>query len=622
MLECPGCGGNITFQIESQLMFCKYCDSYYDPYAIHKETDAERVDYFETKVFTCPQCGGEVLGNHNEAATFCTYCGSSTILSERISKEECPDYIIPFKKTKEDCKEAYRKAMKKAIFVPKAYKSEEFIEGFRGIYMPYWNYEFKMDGKVHLTATEEIQDDDYVLKNIFQVKGDLDDTFRGDAYDASLNFYDDISTGLAPFDFHSHKPFSPSFLSGFYAECADVSKEVYLGDAMQLAQEATMDKIRNNYELVPYKVAERPDGEMPFCTTLVKAARTLYPVWFMSYRNGDKVAYAAVNGQTGKVAADMPVDKKKYVGYSLLLAIPLFLILSVSIFFTAIGCEWFYQGIEDFRYVTIRSLCTRVLGVVLLFIFVKDKTDIYWYALYLVFGVLGGNIFNFLRLRRYKIFSNIKIKDLHPFHHLRPALHVFALNLIISIYIQLNTVMLGFLSTETAVGLFTASSKLSHVMLGIGGALGNVMIPRMSNLVGENNEKEFKQLSEVSMKFIVMVSLPICVGLTILAPSLIQMFCGETYYNAVLGLQILSPIVLAIGMSNVMGYQILYPLGKINIVMLTTGIGAFVNLLLNFILIPKYAQNGAAVATTIAEIAVTICMLCVGRNYFYFNLKN
>lgn len=302
--------------------------------------------------------------------------------------------------------------------------------------------------------------------------------------------------------------------------------------------------------------------------------------------------------------------------------IPLFLILSVSIFFTAIGCEWFYQGIEDFRYVTIRSLCTRVLGVVLLFIFVKDKTDIYWYALYLVFGVLGGNIFNFLRLRRYKIFSNIKIKDLHPFHHLRPALHVFALNLIISIYIQLNTVMLGFLSTETAVGLFTASSKLSHVMLGIGGALGNVMIPRMSNLVGENNEKEFKQLSEVSMKFIVMVSLPICVGLTILAPSLIQMFCGETYYNAVLGLQILSPIVLAIGMSNVMGYQILYPLGKINIVMLTTGIGAFVNLLLNFILIPKYAQNGAAVATTIAEIAVTICMLCVGRNYFYFNLKN
>ena len=302
--------------------------------------------------------------------------------------------------------------------------------------------------------------------------------------------------------------------------------------------------------------------------------------------------------------------------------IPLFLILSATIFFTAIGCEWFYQGIEDFKYVTIRSLCTRTLGVILLFVFVNDKSDVYWYALYLAFGILGGNIFNFLRLRKYKLFSNLEFGELRPFRHLLPALHVFALNLIISIYIQLNTIMLGFLSTEAAVGLFTASSKLSHVMLGIGGALGNAMLPHMSNLVGEENEKRFKQLSEKSMQFVVMVSLPICVGLIILASSLIRMFCGDTYYDAILSLQILSPIVLAIGMSNVMGYQILYPLGKINIVMLTTGIGAIVNLLLNLLLIPEYAQNGAAVATTVTEIAVTISMLYYGRDYFYFNLKN
>lgn len=408
MLECPGCGGNITFHIESQLMFCKYCDSYYDPYAIHKETDAESVDYFETKVFACPQCGGEILGNHNEAATFCTYCGSSTILSERISKEECPDYIIPFKKTKEDCKEAYRKAMKKAIFVPKAYKSEEFIDGFRGIYMPYWNYEFKMDGKVHLTATEEIQDDDYVLKNIFQVNGDLDDTFRGDAYDASLNFYDDISTGLAPFDFHSHKPFSPSFLSGYYAECADVSKEVYLGDAMQLAQEATMDKIRNNYELVPYKVAERPDGDMPFHTTLVKAARTLYPVWFMSYRNGDKVAYAAVNGQTGKVAADMPVDKKKYVGYSVLLAIPLFLILNLLFTFTPMQVTTLCAVL---LLVTLVLYAAELHEIYLKEQFVSDKAQMYKNQRYLEYeNALDDNpIFALFKDNAYKIFEFLTV---------------------------------------------------------------------------------------------------------------------------------------------------------------------------------------------------------------------
>lgn len=302
--------------------------------------------------------------------------------------------------------------------------------------------------------------------------------------------------------------------------------------------------------------------------------------------------------------------------------IPLFLILSVSIFFTAIGCDWFYQGIEDFKYVTIRGLCTRTLGIILLFVFVNDRSDIYWYAFYLVFGILGGNIFNFLRLRKYKLLKNVKVRELHPFRHLLPALHVFALNLIISIYIQLNTVMLGFLSTETAVGLFTASSKLSHVMLGLGGALGNVMLPRMSSLVSEENENGFKQLSEKSMKFIVMVSLPICIGLIILAPSLIRIFCGNTYYDATLTLQILSPIVLAIGMSNVMGYQILYPLGRINIVMLSTGIGAIVNFLLNLLLISTYAQNGAAIATTVAEIVVTTSMLYFGRKYFHFNMKS
>lgn len=182
--------------------------------------------------------------------------------------------------------------------------------------------------------------------------------------------------------------------------------------------------------------------------------------------------------------------------------------------------------------------------------------------------------------------------------------------------------MLGFLSTETAVGLFTASSKLSHVMLGIGGALGNAMLPHMSNLVGEEDNKRFMQLSQKSMQFVVMVSLPITVGLIVLASSLIRMFCGDTYYEATLCLQLLAPIVLAIGMSNVTGYQILYPLGKINIVMLTTGIGAVANLLLNFILIPIFAQDGAAIATTVAETAVTVSMLYFGRRYFNFQFMS
>ena len=395
MLECPGCGGNIEFHIKSQLMFCKHCDSYYDPYAIHKEVDAESVEYYETKVFSCPQCGGEILGNHNEAATFCSYCGSSTILSERISQEECPDYIIPFKKTKEDCKEAYKRAMKKAIFVPKEYKSEEFIEGFRGIYMPYWTYHFKMDGHVRMTAREEKQYDDRTYITNFRVEGDLDAYYKGDSYDASLNFYDDISMGLAPFDAKAHKPFTPSFLSGFYAECGDVSKEVYLSESMHLAQDATMDRIRQTEEIRTYELVETWGGDLPFHTTLVKADRTLYPVWFLSYRNGDKVAYAAVNGQTGKVAADMPVDKKKYVGYSMILAIPLFFILNLLFTFTPLQVTTLCAVL---LLVTLVLYAAELHEIYLKEQFISDKAQMYKNQKYLEYeSALDGNpIFEFL----------------------------------------------------------------------------------------------------------------------------------------------------------------------------------------------------------------------------------
>ena len=113
--------------------------------------------------------------------------------------------------------------------------------------------------------------------------------------------------------------------------------------------------------------------------------------------------------------------------------IPLFLILSVSIFFTAIGCEWFYQGIEDFKYVAIRGIVVKTVSVLLLFLLVKSKEDILWYGAYTVFGVLGGNIFNFIRLRKYLHRDFVGFSKLHPFKHLKPAFHIFVFNVIASI---------------------------------------------------------------------------------------------------------------------------------------------------------------------------------------------
>lgn len=319
-----------------------------------------------------------------------------------------------------------------------------------------------------------------------------------------------------------------------------------------------------------------------------------------------------------------------YVGVAIIAAtvaevqvdIPLFLILSLTIFFTAIGCEWFYQGVEDFKYITIRGLIVKIISVVLLFVLVRTKDDLYWYAGYTVFGVLGGNIFNFIRLRKYISFSRFKTKELHPLRHLLPALHIFALNLIISIYVQLNTIMLGFMSGDTSVGLFTAANKLAQMLLGVSASLGTAMLPRMSNLIANGDKEHFKQMYRKSMRFMVGMALPLMIGLIITAPILIKLFAGETYQDAVITLQILAPIILMISMSNVTGIQILYPIGKVNIVILTTGIGAAVNFLLNQWLIPIYAQDGAAISTTLAETTVTVSMLIIGHKYMSFKFRS
>ena len=295
--------------------------------------------------------------------------------------------------------------------------------------------------------------------------------------------------------------------------------------------------------------------------------------------------------------------------------ISLFLLLSATIFFTAIGCEWFYQGIEDFKYVAIRGLLVKLLSVVLLFLFVKTKEDILWYGAYTVLGVLGGNIFNFIRLRKYLHRDVIDFRALHPLRHLKPALHVFALNVVISIYLQLNNVLLGFMKDAEAVGYFTAATKIMMITMSISSSLGAVIMPRTSNLIAEGRMDEFRILIQKSYDFVLALAMPLTVGLIFTSPSIILLLSGEGFAPAVLTSQIVASNILMVGLSGVMGIQVLYPLGKINIVILCTLIGAAVNVFFNVLLIPRYGHNGTAVAYMLAEVAVTVSMFLIGRKY-------
>lgn len=318
MYECPNCTANLKFSIEKQQLYCESCKTEMDPYAFKKKKDAVEGKYFKIDVFTCPQCGAGILADDDTVATFCSYCGGSTILDKHISKGRRPQHIIPFKKNKEDCKKAYKRMMRYAYFVPKEYKDESYIEKFRSIYMPFWVYSFKHDGKITLTYPSGHR----AARSLYA-------EYDGFLYDASSTFSDDLANAIYPYKLEDCQPFTPSFLSGFYADANDIEKDLYIDDAERIVMEDTMNRIRKDSK----HFRSYSDGWMLRAKEesieyhVAKKDLVMLPVWFLAYRKKDRVAYAAVNGQTGKIAADLPIAIHKYLLSSFLWAIPIFLLL-------------------------------------------------------------------------------------------------------------------------------------------------------------------------------------------------------------------------------------------------------------------------------------------------------
>ncbi|MBD5274654.1 MAG: flippase [Bacteroides sp.] len=299
----------------------------------------------------------------------------------------------------------------------------------------------------------------------------------------------------------------------------------------------------------------------------------------------------------------------------------LFLILSLTIFFNCIGVNWFFQGTENFKYITIRAIIFRSLSAICLFLFVKSPEDILTYGCIVVGSTVGNNFINFFHLRNFIPLKYFKIKNLHIWRHFRPIIQVFTLNLIISLYVQLNTIMLGFMADDKQVGYFVAGTKITHVAITLIGSISIVMIPRCSNLLKNGDTGSFSKLINKSLNLNLLLSIPIMVGLYVLATPLTYVFCGREYGQAIPILYWNIPVIYLINITTLTGLQILYPLGKLNYVIISVLFGAVVNIVFNLIFIPKYGAQGAAISTTITEITVYFIQIILGRKYYPFSLS-
>lgn len=352
MYQCSNCTANLKFDIASQQMLCEHCGLTMDPYDVEEKKDAcESVigeDEYEVTIFSCPQCGGELLCYDDTAATFCSYCGGSTILNSRISREKRPQKIIPFKKTKEQCREAYAKMISKSMFVPREMLDEDYISRFRSIYMPYWVYTFEKSGPVNFKGVRKDVDPDTAYTSIYNIECEVEAKYKGMAYDASSSFSDSLSNAIAPFEWRDAKPFTPAFLSGFYADTSDIDASYYEADAKKMVTQEICRKMQEDPICDKFHYNDLFERILTPNTTEKELA--MLPVWFLAFRKWDRVSYAVVNGQTGEVAGDLPIDKKEFTKWSVIWSIPLMILmvlfvripasvlLMFTVFLAAISC--------------------------------------------------------------------------------------------------------------------------------------------------------------------------------------------------------------------------------------------------------------------------------------------
>lgn len=296
----------------------------------------------------------------------------------------------------------------------------------------------------------------------------------------------------------------------------------------------------------------------------------------------------------------------------------LFYVLSLAIFFTAIGVYWFYQAIEDFKFITLRGIIIRTVCAISLFVFVKDRDDLIVYGLIVVGSTVGNNLLNFVHLRHFIRLSTIRIRQLNIWQHLKPAAKIFLMFAFVSIYIYLNNVILGFLQGDRAVGLYTSGMRISHLINMVVTSLGTVMLPRCSNLIETGRENEFNSLTAKSYHFVLSVALPLSAALICFAHPMTLLLCGSHFTDAIAVVMITAPTVLIVSISDVVGMQVLLPKNKETIIVCSTAVAAMVNVALNFLLIPYLAEIGAAIGTLAAELSILVVEIVWGRKYISF----
>ena len=332
--KCPSCGGSMAFDPKAGKLKCPFCDT-----VLTKEELAELEKQAETaaqgdwgadaqqmKGYVCSSCGAALITEANTAATRCPYCGNNAVLPEQFAGAVRPDYVIPFHFNKEDAKQKYRDYQKKRWLLPAAFTRSSYVDEIQGVYVPFWFFSGRADGSFRIEASDEKKSrkdgQEVVTIQHYEVERAGQLAFSRVPADASKRMPDDLMDSLEPYDHSELKPFEMSYLPGFLAERFDV-------DDKESEKRADL-RIVNTFRSEVEKTVRHDRKTIRDEQVRILGKKTEYgllPVWLLSAKWSGNTYLFAMNGQTGKMTGDLPVDNgKKWGVTAVIFAAVLFLL--------------------------------------------------------------------------------------------------------------------------------------------------------------------------------------------------------------------------------------------------------------------------------------------------------
>lgn len=290
-----------------------------------------------------------------------------------------------------------------------------------------------------------------------------------------------------------------------------------------------------------------------------------------------------------------------------------FLVIGVSLYLTPFSIDWYYSGLEEFRYITARSIIIKALSVAAMFAFVKTRSDLIIYVIINVFSGVLNNIWNYAKLLKSGIKPKFTAHGLKK--HWSPILILFASSAAISVYTVLDTLMLGFMTEYSEVAYYSNATNISKMLLAAITSFSAVAIPRISIYLQDNNQEKVNELINKSFSMVSFIAFPAAVGLCCITPTFVPLFYGSQFYGTIIPLQILSFLIVAIGLNNLSGVQILIGYGKDKLFLYSVIIGAIANFSMNLFLIPRYGASGASIASLSAETIILIITMLFAKWY-------